>query len=68
MAEYRKPTFQVAVTADRQAILVGETALATVEATFFAGGALANADVAWYAQAAPFYFPARRRPESLQLH
>ena len=56
IAEYRKPTFQVTVTADKENLLVGETATATVEATYFAGGALGNAEVAWYVQASPFTF------------
>ncbi|MCI0396839.1 MAG: Ig-like domain-containing protein [Chloroflexi bacterium] len=56
VAEYRKPTFQVAVSADEENVLAGETIEATVEATYFAGGAVANADVSWYVQASPFIF------------
>jgi alpha-2-macroglobulin len=56
VAEYRKPTFQVTATAAQEQILTGETAVVAVEAAYFAGGALANAEVAWYVQATPFAF------------
>lgn len=56
VAEYRKPTFQVTVAANKENVLVGEAVTATVEANYFAGGALGNAAVAWAVQASPFAF------------
>jgi uncharacterized protein YfaS (alpha-2-macroglobulin family) len=56
VAEYRKPTFQVAVTADESDLLAGETVETTIEATYFAGGGVANAEVSWYVQSSPFTF------------
>jgi alpha-2-macroglobulin len=56
VAEYRKPTFQVTVSGDKDNLLAGEAIEATVEAAYFAGGALANADVSWHVQASAFSF------------
>ena len=47
VAEYRKPEFQVSVTADPKAALPGEEFDFTVEANFFSGGAVAEAEVYW---------------------
>jgi alpha-2-macroglobulin len=56
VAEYRKPTFQVTVSAAEDEILLGETAVATLQATYFAGGNLASAPVTYYVQAATSVF------------
>ena len=56
VAEYRKPTFQVNVSADKDDLLTGETIEATVEAVYFAGGAVANAELSWYVQSSPYTF------------
>lgn len=56
VAEYRKPTFQVSVATGNENVLGGEAVAVTVEAGYFAGGALANAAVSWYVQASPFTF------------
>lgn len=47
VAEYRKPEFQVGATAEPEAALPGEEFTFTVDAQFFAGGAVAGADVEW---------------------
>ncbi len=56
VAEFRKPTFQVEVSAAKPDILVGDTVQVTVNAEFFAGGAVANADVTWYLNASGAIF------------
>lgn len=56
VAEYRKPEFQVGVTADPHAALPGEAFEFTVEADFFSGGAVAGADVAWGLVATAYTF------------
>jgi len=56
LAEYRKPEFQVAVTTDRDAYLNGETIRAAVEASYYFGGAVANARVNWNVLSAEYGF------------
>ena len=56
LAEYRKPEFQVAVTTDRDAYLNGETIRAVVEASYYFGGAVANAQVNWNVLSAEYGF------------
>lgn len=56
LAEYRKPEFQVAVTTDRDAYLNGETIRAAVEASYYFGGAVANARVTWNVLSADYGF------------
>jgi len=56
VAEYRKPEFQVGVTADPEAALPEEEFTFNVEAQFFSGGAVAGADVAWGLYATPYDF------------
>ncbi len=56
LAEYRKPEFQVAVTTDRDAYLNGETIRAVVEASYYFGGAVANARVNWNVLSADYGF------------
>jgi uncharacterized protein YfaS (alpha-2-macroglobulin family) len=47
VAEYRRPEFQVTVTTDRDQYLSGDTVDVMVEASYFFGGPLANAQVQW---------------------
>jgi len=56
LAEYRKPEFQVAVTTDRDAYLNGDTIHAVVEASYYFGGAVANAQVNWNVLSAEYGF------------
>ncbi|MGC9396859.1 MAG: Ig-like domain-containing protein, partial [Anaerolineae bacterium] len=56
LAEYRKPEFQVVVTTDRDAYLNGETIHAAVEASYYFGGAVANARVNWNVLSAEYGF------------
>ncbi len=56
VAEYRKPEFQVKVTASPANILGGESFLADVQADYYSGGGLASSQVNWTLTADPFYF------------
>jgi hypothetical protein len=47
VAEYRKPEFQVDVTTDRDQYLHGDTMDVVVQATYFFGGPVADAQVNW---------------------
>ncbi|CAG0936630.1 Alpha-2-macroglobulin [Thermoflexales bacterium] len=56
VAEYRRPEFQVSVTAVKDEVLQGETVEVEVEATYFFGGAVGEAPVNWSATASDYYF------------
>lgn len=57
VAEYRKPTFQVTVTADEQEVLAGSNPIeVTAAAQFFSGGSVVNGQVNWYVQSTAYSF------------
>lgn len=56
VAEYRKPTFQVTVTPETSDVATGDTINATVNATFFSGGAVVNGTVDWVVRSNNYYF------------
>ncbi|MBN1304957.1 MAG: hypothetical protein JXA13_11025 [Anaerolineales bacterium] len=56
VAEYRKPDFQVSTTAEQTNLLEGEEASFALEAEYYSGGEVANAEVNWFVEASPFYF------------
>ena len=56
LAEYRKPEFQVTVATDQDACLNGDTLQATVDAAYYFGGPVANADVHWNLLSGNHYF------------
>ena len=56
VAEYRRPEFQVNVTAAKDEVLQGETVEVNVEATYFFGGAVGGAPVNWSVTASDYYF------------
>ncbi|MBK8431330.1 MAG: Ig-like domain-containing protein [Chloroflexi bacterium] len=56
VAEYRKPTFQVAINPTQTDIALGQTVNATVQADFFAGGSVAGGDVYWGVRSTRFTF------------
>lgn len=60
VAEFRKPEFQVEVATDAARYADGDTIAVTASATFFFGGPLANAPVAWTVTSSPYAF---RPPE-----
>jgi len=55
LAEFRTPEFQVAVTTSQPSYVNGDTIEATTAATFFFGGGLEGAPLAWTALADPSY-------------
>ncbi len=71
IAEYRAPDFQVDVVPDEKAILGGQKINANVEATYYFGGPVANADFTWNVLSSPYYLPlympGRRAMPGLQL-
>ena len=56
VAEYRKPEFQVKVTASPANILGGDSFMANVQADYYSGGGVASSQVNWTLTAEPFYF------------
>ncbi len=56
VAEYRKPEYQVSVTADKSNYENGEAVNVTVEASYYFGGAVADAEVQWSVLSKDYYF------------
>lgn len=53
---YRKPEFEISVTANQEEYVQGDTVSVTVQADYFSGGPLANAPVTWRILAEPYTF------------
>lgn len=59
--EFRRPDFEVTAQASEAPHFVGSSATATMSASYFAGGGLANTEVAWNVRAKPTnYTPPNR--------
>ncbi len=56
VAEYRKPEFVVNLEPDKDAVLDGETIDVTVDAQFFFGGPVSDAEVTWTVMSGTYYF------------
>ncbi len=56
VAEYRRPEFQVTVTTDKPAYVQGDKINAEVQASYFFGGAVSNAQVEWSVLSSPYWF------------
>lgn len=56
VAEYHKPEFQVSVAATPAQALLGETMTFNLEAAYYAGGQVANAEVEWFVESKPYIF------------
>jgi uncharacterized protein YfaS (alpha-2-macroglobulin family) len=56
VAEYVKPEFVVSVQSDKSEYVQGDTINATIDAQFYFGGALTNANVEWNLLSADYYF------------
>jgi hypothetical protein len=54
--EFRRPEFEVSAQASQGPFFVGDRAITTVEANYYAGGALPNADVTWTVTSSPGYY------------
>ncbi len=64
VSEYRRPEFQVKVNGEPQNTLNGETFTASVQADYYSGGGLGNAQVDWTLIQKAFYFTP---PESYSM-
>ncbi len=56
VAEYRRPEFQVSVSAEPEEALAGQSFTAQVQADYYSGGAVSGAEVAWTLTAEPYTF------------
>ncbi len=56
VAEYRKPEFEVRASADKPGVLAGERINLAVDAVYYSGGALGDAEVDWFMESSPYYF------------
>lgn len=56
VASYRRPEFQIELTSDQPEYVQGDTVSLTLNASYFSGGALANAPVTWRLIAEPYTF------------
>lgn len=56
VAEFRKPTFQVTVSAAETDVVAGDTIEIAIDARFFSGGAVVNGDVAWHVRSEDYIF------------
>ena len=54
--EFRRPEFEVSATAEAGPFVLGEEAIVSVEAAYYAGGGLPNAEVNWSVSASPGYY------------
>ena len=61
--EFRRPEFEVTASSTPASVLVGEHSLVTATAAYFAGGALANAQVDWSVTASPTVYSPPHWPE-----
>ncbi|MGA9349864.1 MAG: Ig-like domain-containing protein [Anaerolineae bacterium] len=57
VAEYRKPEFEVAVGADRDAYVQGDEIAVSAVATYYFGGPVAEAQVHWSVLSQDYFFP-----------
>ncbi|NDJ86707.1 MAG: hypothetical protein GYB66_12540 [Chloroflexi bacterium] len=57
VAEYRAPEFQVNVEPEMDEVLQGDTIRVMVEAEYFFGGGVSNADVSWTVLGRRYFFP-----------
>jgi uncharacterized protein YfaS (alpha-2-macroglobulin family) len=58
VAEYVKPEFQVTAATDRPVVLNGDEVKFSLDAAYYSGGSLGNANVAWFMELQPYYYPA----------
>ncbi len=56
VAEYHKPTFQVAASTDKPDVLAGEQVQFTLDASYYSGGNVGNGKVYWFTEGAPWSF------------
>ncbi len=62
VAEYRKPAFELTVTASQPDVIQGQPLQMQTTAAYFSGGKVANAPVRWRLLAAPLYWQSEAAP------
>ncbi|CAN5726007.1 alpha-2-macroglobulin [soil metagenome] len=61
---YRKPEFQINVSADKPEYVQGDTVKVTLKASYFSGGPLVNAPISWQLIASQYQFNWTKGPEN----
>lgn len=61
--EFRRPEYEVQVSADADAYIVGKSAQLTAAASYYTGGGLPEAEVDWYVSASPASFTPPNRAD-----
>ncbi len=56
VADYRKPEFQIDLTTNPTALLLNQKFTANLNASYYSGGGLSNAQVDWQLDSDPFYY------------
>ncbi|MBM3124095.1 MAG: hypothetical protein FJZ87_03365 [Chloroflexi bacterium] len=56
VAEYRKPEFEVLLSPDKANALAGEAVKVSLDAAYYSGGSLKEANVNWFLESSPLYF------------
>jgi uncharacterized protein YfaS (alpha-2-macroglobulin family) len=56
VAEYHKPQFQVNASVDKADILAGDKVNFSLDAAYYSGGNVGNANVGWFMDSAAYYF------------
>ncbi len=56
VADYQKPQFQVNISSDKADVLNGDKVNFSLDATYYSGGNVGNANVDWFTEAAPYTF------------
>jgi len=56
VAEYHKPEFEVSTSSDKANVLAGDQVKFGLDAKYYSGGNLGNANTDWFIESAPYYF------------
>ena len=56
VAEYHKPEFEVNTSSDQENVLAGEQVKFSLDAQYYSGGNLGNANTEWFLESSPYYF------------
>jgi uncharacterized protein YfaS (alpha-2-macroglobulin family) len=56
VAEYHKPEFEVTASSDKTNVLAGEQVKFSLDAKYYSGGNLGDANAEWFIEASPYYF------------
>jgi len=56
VAEYHKPEFDVSASSDKGNVLAGDQVKFSLDAKYYSGGNVGNADAEWFVESSPYYF------------